>query len=88
MLSPSDSSLSLSLLAESRCEPCSWFGVRDPGVSAGWIWTTGIGVSRLASELDLSVLMVIVAWTFCCSRVVLSPEKERKLPVFESDVAV
>lgn len=34
MLSPSDSNLSLSLLAERRCKPCSGFGVRDPGVSA------------------------------------------------------
>ena len=54
--SPSDSSLSLSLLAERRCaRRCSALGVRAWGArgvasSAGWICTTGTGASRLASE--------------------------------------
>jgi len=60
MLSPSDSSLSLSLLAERRCKPCSGFGVRIPGESAGWIWTTGIGVSLLASEYAFPLLIAVL----------------------------
>lgn len=59
ILSPSDSSLSLSLLAEIRCKPCSLFGVFNPGVSAGWTWTTGMGVLLLANEVELSLLMAV-----------------------------
>ena len=60
MLSPSDSSLSFSLLAERRCEPCSGLGVRGADPSAGCTWTTGIGVSLLASELAFWLLMANV----------------------------
>ena len=64
MVSPSDSSLSLSLLAERRCEELlSGLGVGASEavgvpVSAGCIWTTGMGVSRLANVSALDAIVV------------------------------
>jgi hypothetical protein len=59
--SPSDSSLSFSFVAERRwLVPLSTFGVRDSGVSAGCICTTGIAVPRLASVSSLLELIVTI----------------------------
>lgn len=59
MLSPRDSSLSLSLLAETWCFEPSWVeGVGPWDASGAVMETTGMGVSRLTNEFDCSLLMV------------------------------
>jgi hypothetical protein len=58
MLSPRDSSLSLSLLGERRCrEPLSLLGVRGREWSGLVMETTGMGVSRFTMGSDCSPLI-------------------------------
>jgi hypothetical protein len=65
MLSPNDSNLSLSLLADRRCE-VGLSAVGVPLFDACCTWTTGMGVPRFTSESELSVAMAGLAVQLSC----------------------